>query len=56
LIAHLKDFNEVNNLILDGRFFQASTLLLKKDKDNLLDACRGLSKEGMLYLVGVIGL
>jgi len=28
----------------------------KKDEDNLLDACRGLSKEGMLDLVDVIGL
>jgi len=28
----------------------------KKDEDNLLDACRDLSKEGMLDLVDVIGL
>jgi len=27
----------------------------RKDEDNLLDACRGLSKEGMLNLVDVIG-
>jgi len=29
---------------------------IEKDEDNLLDACRGLSKEGMLDLVDVIGL
>jgi len=28
----------------------------KKDEDNLPDACKGLSKEGMLDLVDVIGL
>ena len=29
---------------------------VKKDEDNLRDECRGLSKEGMLDLVDVIGL
>jgi len=29
---------------------------IKKDEDNLLDACRGLSREGMLDLLDVIGL
>jgi len=29
---------------------------VEKDEDNLLDACRVLSKEGMLDLVDVIGL
>jgi len=28
----------------------------EKDEDNLLETCRGLSKEGMLDLVDVIGL
>jgi len=32
LIADLKEFYKVNNLILDGRLFQASTLLSKKMK------------------------
>jgi len=44
LIADSKEFNEVNNLIFAERRFQASTLLLKKDEDNLFDAFRGLSK------------
>jgi len=29
---------------------------IEKDEDNLLDAYRGLSKEGMLDLFDVIGL
>jgi len=29
---------------------------IEKDEDNFLDACRGLSKEGMSDLVDVIGL
>jgi hypothetical protein len=56
LIADLKEFNEVINLILDGRLYQAPTLLWKKNENNLLDACRGLIKEGLVDLIDVTGL
>jgi len=57
LIVDLKEFNEVNNLILDGRWVPGNDAFIeKKDENNLLDAFRGLSKEGMLDFVDVVGL
>jgi len=54
VIADLKEFNEVNNLILDG--IPGIDASIKIRWDNLLDACRGLRKEGMLDRVDVTGL
>jgi len=56
LLADLKEFDELNNLILDEDDFRHRRFYRKKDEDNLLDACRGLSKEGISDLVDVIGM